>query len=290
MDTVLEATDLTKHYEDFSLRGVSLTVRKGSISGIFGPNAAGKSTLLRMLAGQAPVPAGTLRVLGESFGGAERDLKNRIGYVPQEPAFYETKTVEWHARFAAPCFARWDGAGFHRLLEDFRVNPLKKVKRLSGGQKKLLSLALAFSHGAELLILDEPTAGLDIVHRRSLLDRLRAVANGGETTVIVASHITDGLDEIAEDITFIHDGRVVLHESADDLATKWKWVVYKEGTVDRAVEERFASVRHQPFGCRGLANDFPAMREALAPALASGDARLDHASLEDILLSFIKGA
>ena len=149
MDTVIEATDLTKHYEDFSLRGASLTVRKGSVSGVFGPNAAGKSTLLRMLAGQTPVPAGTLRVLDQSYADAERDLKNRVGYVPQEPVFYENKTVEWHARLAAPCFARWDGAAFHRLLEDFRVNPLKKVKHLSGGQKKLLSLALALSHAAD---------------------------------------------------------------------------------------------------------------------------------------------
>ena len=290
MDTVLEAADLTKHYEDFSLRGVSLTVRRGSISGIFGPNAAGKSTLLRMLAGQTPVAAGTLGVLDQSYAAAERDLKNRIGYVPQEPVFFENRTVEWHARFVAPYFTRWDGAGFYRLLEDFRVNPLKKVKLLSGGQKKLLSLALAFSHGAELLILDEPTAGLDIVHRRSLLDRLRAAANGGEATVVVASHITDGLDEIAEDITFLHDGRVVLQESADELATKWKWVLYKEGSLGRAVEEGFARVRRQPYGNRGLTADFPAVREALAPALASGDARIEHASLEDILLSFIKGA
>ncbi len=290
MDTVLEATDLTKHYEDFSLRGINLAVRRGSISGIFGPNAAGKSTLLRMLAGQTPVPSGSLLVLGHSYGEAERDLKNRIGYVPQEPVFYENKTVEWHARFAAPCYARWDGAGFFRLLEDFRVNPLKKVKHLSGGQKKLLSLALALSHGAELLILDEPTAGLDIVHRRALLDRLRGLANAGDTTVIVASHITDGLDEIAEDITFLHEGRVVLRESADDLATRWKWVVYKDGSLDRAIEAQFATVRRQPFGSRGLTADFPGVREALAPALASGDARVDHASLDDILLSFIKGA
>ena len=135
MDMVLEATELTKHYEDFSLRSVGLTVRRGSIAGIFGPNTAGKSTLLRMLAGQTPVPAGTLRVLGESFGSAERDLKNRIGYVPQEPTFYPDKTVEWLARFSAPYFARWDGAGFYRLLDQFKVNPLKKVKHLSGGQK-----------------------------------------------------------------------------------------------------------------------------------------------------------
>jgi ABC-2 type transport system ATP-binding protein len=290
MDTVLEATDLTKHYEGFSLRGVSLAVRRGSVSGIFGPNAAGKSTLLRMLAGQVPVPSGSLRVLGEAYGRAERDLKNRVGYVPQEPVFYQDKTVEWHARFVAPYFARWDGAGFYGLLETFRVNPLKKVKHLSGGQKKLLSMAVALSHGAELLILDEPAAGLDVVHRRWLLDRLRALAAGGEATVIVASHITDGLDEIAEDVTFLDDGRIVLQAGADDLMTRWKWVLYREGSLDHAIEERFASVRRQPFGNRGLTGDFPAVREALAPALASGDARIDHASLEDILLSFVKGA
>jgi hypothetical protein len=82
----------------------------------------------------------------------------------------------------------------------------------------------------------------------------------------------------------------VLHEGADELATRWKWVLYKEGSLDRAIEEGFARVRRQPFGNRGLTADFPAVREALAPALASGDARIEHASLEDILLSFIKGA
>ena len=289
MDTVLEATDLTKHYEDFSLRGVSLTVRRGSISGIFGPNAAGKSTLLRMLAGQTPAPAGTLCVLGESFGSAERDLKNRIGYVPQEPVYYETKTVEWHARFAAPCFARWDGAGFYRLLDEFKVNPLKKVKHLSGGQKKLLSMAFALSHDAELLILDEPTAGLDVVHRRALLDRLRAFVADGDKTVLAASHITDGLDEIAEDIWFLDNGRVAAHEDKDDLLARWKWVHFKDGALPKAIEESLVRVKRLPFGSSGLTGDFLNLRGALAGPLASGDVRLDNATLEDVLLSFIKG-
>lgn len=290
MDTVLEASNLTKHYEDFSLRGVSLTVRKGSISGIFGPNAAGKSTLLRMLAGQTPVPTGTLRVLGEAFGSAERDLKNRIGYVPQEPVFYENKTVEWHARFGAPYFARWDGAGFYRLLEDFRVNPLKKVKHLSGGQKKLLSMAFALSHDAELLILDEPTAGLDVVHRRALLDRLRVFVAAGDRTVLAASHITDGLDEIAEDIWFLDDGRVVAHEDKDDLLARWKWVHFKEGALPKAIEEVLVRVKRLPFRSSGLTGDYLTLRGALAGPLASGDVKLDNATLEDVLLSFIKGA
>ena len=126
--------------------------------------------------------------------------------MPQEPVFYPDKTVQWTARFAAPYFASWDGARFFGLLDEFRVNPLKKVKHLSGGQKKLLALAFALSHGAELLILDEPTAGLDVVYRRALLDRLRAFVADGDKAVIVASHVTDGLDEIAEEIHILRRG------------------------------------------------------------------------------------
>ena len=290
MDTVLEATELTKHYEDFSLRSVSLAVRRGSIAGIFGPNAAGKTTLLKVLAGQTPAQTGAVRVFGSSYSEAEQDLKNRVGYVPQEPAFYLDKTVQWIARFAAPHFARWEGACFYTFLDEFKVNPLKKVKHLSGGQKKLLSLALALSHGAELLVLDEPTAGLDVVHRRALLDRLRAFVADGDRTVLAASHITDGLDEIAEEIWFLDDGRVVAHEDKDDLLARWKWVHFKDGALPKAIEEGLVRVKRLPFGSSGLTGDFLNLRGALAGPLASGDVRLDNATLEDVLLSFIKGA
>ena len=239
MDTVLEAADLTKRYEDFSLRGVSLTVRGAPSRESSAPTQPASPRCCGCWPARRRA-AGTLRVLGGRSAARSGTSRTASGMCPRSRPSSRIRTVEWHARFAAPCFARWDGAGFYRLLEDFRVNPLKKVTQLSGGQE-LLSLALAFSHGAELLILDEPTAGLDIVYRRSLLDRLRALANGGETTVVVASHITDGLDEIAEDITFLHDGRVVLQAGADDLMTRWKWILYKEGLLDRAIEERFAT-------------------------------------------------
>jgi ABC-2 type transport system ATP-binding protein len=290
MDTVVEARSLAKRYEDFSLRDISLEVRCGSIAGIFGPNAAGKSTLLRMLAGLAPLHTGSLRLFGLSYDGAEQELKNRVGYVPQEPVYYADRTVQWIARFVAPYFARWDGAGFYALLDEFKVNPLKKVTHLSGGQRKMLSLAVAVSHGADLLILDEPTAGLDLVHRHALLDRLRAFVAGGERTVIVASHITDGLDAIAEEIWFLDGGRVVMHQDKDDLLARWKRVHYREGALPQAIEERLVQVKRQPFGSSGLTGDYPALRDALSGPLARGDAKLERASLEDILLTIVKGA
>jgi ABC-2 type transport system ATP-binding protein len=290
MDIILDARNLVKHYEDFSLRDVSLEVRRGSIAGFFGPNGAGKSTLIKILAHQVPTGTGSVRVFGLSYADREPEIKNRVGYVPQEPVFYPDKTVQWTARFAAPYFARWDGAGFYGLLEEFKVNPLKKVKHLSGGQKKLLSLAFALSHGADLLMLDEPTAGLDVVYRRALLDRLRAFVADGERSVIVASHVTDGLDEIAEDVFVLHEGRIAMHENMDDLLSRWKWIHFRDDALDPEVVRRLASVRRQPFGNSGLTGDFPSLGDGLARALAAGDVKIENAGVADILVSLIKGA
>jgi ABC-2 type transport system ATP-binding protein len=290
MDAILQARNLAKHYEDFSLRDVSLEVRSGSIAGLFGPNGAGKSTLMKILARQVPHHAGAVRVFGLSYDDREPEIKNRIGYVPQEPIFYADRTVQWTARFAAPYFTRWDGAGFYALLEEFRVNPLKKVKALSGGQKKLLALSLALSHGADLLILDEPTAGLDVLYRRALLDRLRTFVADGDRAVIVASHVTDGLDEIAEEIHILHDGRLVMDEDRNDLQSRWKWIHFRNGALGAAVVERLSCVRTQPFGSAGLTEDFPCLKPELEPALVRGDVKVENASLEDILVSIAKGA
>ncbi len=195
MTAILEASNLSKRYEDFTLSDVALSIPPGTISGIFGANGAGKTTLVKLLAHQIRPSSGTVRVFGLSYADREVEIKNRIGYAPQEPVFYWGKSVRGTARFVRPFYDRWDGGLFYKLLDGFGVPREKKVKHLSRGQKTLLCLALALSHEAELLILDEPTAGLDFIHRREILDRLREFVADGERTVIVSSHVTDGLDE-----------------------------------------------------------------------------------------------
>ena len=126
--------------------------------------------------------------------------------------------------------------------------PAEEGEAPLGRAEEAARLAFALSHGAELLILDEPTAGLDVVHRRALLDRLRAFVADGDRTAIVASHVTDGLDEIAEDIWFLDEGRVVAHEDKDDLLARWKWVHFKDGALPKAIEEGLVRVKRLPFG------------------------------------------
>jgi len=159
------------------------------------------------------------------------------------------------------------------MLDEFRVGREKAVKRLSTGQKTLFSIALALSHEADLLILDEPTAGLDALLRRAILDRLRKFAAEGERAVVVSSHITDGLAGIAEHINFLSEGRLVLQSEKDELLARWKRIHFKDGALPQDLVGQFADVRRQPFGSSGLVRDFPALRERLAAGIASGDPR-----------------
>jgi len=200
MDAILQTENLTKQYEDFTLRDISMQIPAGCIVGFFGPNGAGKTTLMKLLANQVPPSAGALRVFGLSYAEREKEIKNRIGYVAQDPSFYWNKSVRWTTRFVASVFSKWDGVLFHRLVDDFKVSYSAKARHLSRGHRTLFSIALALSHGADLLILDEPTSGLDVISRRNVLDRLRGFVAGGVRSVIVSSHITDGLDEISEDV------------------------------------------------------------------------------------------
>lgn len=147
MTPVLEAKSLNKRYQDFTLRDIFVEIPPGSITAFFGPTGAGKTTLMKLLAHQIPASSGTVRVFGLGYDDREREIKNRIGYVPQDPVFYMERSVEFNVRFAASFFERWDGGAFCRMLDEFRVSREKAVKRLSRGQRTLLSIALAAYYG-----------------------------------------------------------------------------------------------------------------------------------------------
>jgi len=289
MAAILEAQGLSKRYHGFTLHDISLEVPAGSVFGVFGPTGAGKTTLMKLLARQIPASGGTVRVFGLSYDDREKEIKNRIGYVPQEPSFYLERSVEYNARFAASFYERWDGGAFYRMLDEFKVGREKTFKRLSRGQKTLFSIALALSHGADLLILDEPTAGLDVILRRTILERLRAFAAKEEKTFIVASHITDGLEDIAEYVIFLDNGKLVYQAEKDELLARWKRIHYKEGALPPDVVAQMTDVRRQPFSSSGLVRDFAALRAALEPSIARGEVKVENARLDDVLIAMHQG-
>lgn len=289
MTPMIQVDNLKKYFDDFILGSLSFEVAGGGVVGLFGPNGAGKTTLLKLLAKQIPADQGVVKILGYTYPESEKTIKNLIGYVPQEPCFYWDKSVSWTARFVSRFYDHWERDRFHQFLEHFRLNPRQKTKNLSRGQKTLLSIAIALSHRAKLLILDEPTAGLDMILRRDLLAHIRKFSSQEGCSTIIASHFTDGLDDICDYVKFMSRGKLVLEESKDDLLDRWKWIHFKEGALSPALQERLLGLEKHPFHHSGLTPDYGNLHGELGAGLASGDIRIENASLDDILIALLKG-
>jgi ABC-2 type transport system ATP-binding protein len=191
------------------LRGISLSVAGGRITGLLGPSGCGKSTLMRAIVGVQLVQSGTVEVLGEPAGS--RSLRPRVGYLTQAPSVYGDLSVRDNLRY----FARVLGADDARVAEVTETVGLEQqsnalVARLSGGQRARVSLATALLGEPELLVLDEPTVGLDPVLRRDLWNTFRELADAG-ATLLVSSHVMDEADR-CDDLVLMRDGRVLACE------------------------------------------------------------------------------
>jgi len=289
MESVLEARNLVKIYSEFRLDNVSLSVPKGSIKGVIGPNGAGKTTTIRILMNLIRADGGEVSLFGLGYRDKEKEIKNRIGYVGEEQYFYPNKTVGWTGRFVAQYFKRWDENLFDSLLMRFGISRTKKTKDLSKGMKVKLSFTIALAHHPELLILDEPTSGLDPVVRRELLDLLKDSCREEGKSVLISSHITDDLTRIADYVTFMHQGRIVLEAEKDDLLANWKRIHYKTGALGENLLSQLVQVEHHMFGSSGIAKNYQALRPSLAEGVAREDVKVENVTLDDVLITFVKG-
>lgn len=204
MPNAVEIRGLSKDFGDFQLKGVSFAVPRGYIMGLIGPNGAGKTTVIKLILNLLRRDGGEIRVFDRDNLAHEVEVKSRIGFVHDTPYFFEHLTLRKLKDTVAPFYGTWDDRIFHRLMEEFNLPLRKRFSKLSRGMKMKFALALALSHRADLLILDEPTAGLDPVFRRELLSKLSAFIQDEGKTVLFSTHITSDLERIADFITFIH--------------------------------------------------------------------------------------
>lgn len=289
MHNVIEARELSRDFGDFALDAVSLDLPRGTILGLIGPNGSGKTTTIRMLMNMLSPDSGSIRIFGMDFGGSEVEIKNRIGYVGEEQYYYSNKRISWTARFVSRFYDRWDGIAFNGLMREFGLDPKAKTGKLSKGMKVRLSFAIAFSHHPELMILDEPTAGLDPVIRREMLDRLLAFRDESGGSVLISSHITDDIVRIADHVAFILDGRIVLHAEKDEILSDWKRIHYREGALDARTAAGLSRLERRPFGSTGITGRYRDLEPALSGGIASGDVRVENVSLDDVLIAFVEG-
>lgn len=214
------ARDVRKRFGSLeALRGLTLTVRAGEIYGLLGPNGSGKTTFIRSIAGLVRPDAGTLGVLGGS--PADAVASGRVGYMTQAAALYGELTVEENLRFFASLLGVADAA---RRIEDTLATVELGARRrspvgtLSGGMRQRVSLAAALLHGPRLLLLDEPTVGVDPALRRDFWDHFRSLARGG-VTILVSSHVMDEAGR-CDRLGLIREGRVIAEGAAEELVAR----------------------------------------------------------------------
>ncbi len=279
MENMLEIKNLRKDFKTFSLRDISFSLPRGYIMGFIGPNGAGKTTTLKLIMNLLREDSGSIEVFGLDHRIHEREIKQRIGFVHDQPVYYEQLSIQQMTGLIRPFYARWDEGKYQGYIRRFDLDPAKKIRELSKGMKTKYSLALALCHGAELLIMDEPTSGLDPVFRRELLDILYEVIQQEENSILFSSHITSDLDRVADYITFLNNGRLVFSEEKDHLLARFSLVKGGPEDLTEALKRGLIGFSQTPVGFEGLIS---------GRADASGLVQ-EAPSLEDIMFYYTKG-
>lgn len=221
----IELVGLTKRFRrTLAVDDLSLRVERGSTFGLVGPNGAGKSTTIKMLMGVLAPTAGQARVLGKDVFAEPVAVKQRVGYVPEIHHINRWMRVREAIGFCRSIYTWWNDETCREMLELFRLDPEKKVSQLSKGMLVKLSLLLAVAHDSELLVLDEPMAGLDPVAREEFLDGvLRTICDRGQT-VLFSTHTLDDVQRLADTVGILYEGQLFVHRNIESLLAGTKRV------------------------------------------------------------------
>ena len=292
---VISTSGLTKYYG--KARGVedlTMAVPQGAVYGFLGPNGAGKTTTIRCLLGMLKPTAGSSSVLGERVTLDGAALRRRVGYVAGEVRLYEKETGRWHLDYVAG-FRGTKGPLTAELLERFDLDPSRRVKELSKGNKQKLALILGMAHDPELLILDEPTSGLDPLNQEAVYSVIEERVAAGRT-VFLSSHVLSEVERVCDKVGIIRSGRLVAEEGVKSLLGKRLREV--EVTFADPVEasllgelpgvDSVVAVYDQSLAARVRGDAIDGVLKRIASRKVS-DIRIQHASLEDVFLEFYRG-
>lgn len=283
MENILEVQNLRKEYKDFTLKDISFNLKKGYIMGFIGPNGAGKTTTIKLMLNLIQKDSGQIKIFGKNHKKNEREIKDRIGFVFDKNYYYEELTLKDMKRIIAPLYSQWDNQMFNQYIERFNLPINQKIKEFSKGMQMKASLAVALSHHADLLVMDEPTSGLDPVIRSELLDILGDFIQDEQKAVFFSTHITSDLDKIADYVTFIDNGEIVLSSTKDEILDNYGLVKGRKELLNSQTKEIFVGVDENSFGFEGLVTDRGEAKKVLGDEII-----IEKPSLEDIMLYQIK--
>ena len=220
---LIECTAVQKHYPDFAL-DVTLTVPENTIVGLVGLNGSGKTTLFRLLTGLAKADAGSCRMLGQAADSLSVSMKEQIGVVLADTGFPAVFTPRDVKKVLAAFYTQFDPAYFDALVKRFAIPSDKAIETFSTGMKARMRVIAAISHRPKVLLLDEPTAGLDVVARNQILDLLREYMETPGCSILISSHIASDLENLCDSFRLISRGRILLAEDMDVLRDEYGYV------------------------------------------------------------------
>lgn len=276
----VEISNLCKTYGDFSLKNISFSLPSGSILGLVGENGAGKSTTIKMIMGSALPDSGSVQVFGKSNKGRDfAQTKEDIGVVLDEAYFPEIISASNVSKIMKYTYKNWDEKQYSEYIKQFKLPEKKPFKDYSRGMKMKLAIAVALSHKAKLLILDEATSGLDPMVRDEMLDIFNDFTREDDHSILISSHIVSDLEKICDYIAFIHEGRLVLFEEKDRLLHEYAIVKMPAQRFESVPPEAVKSKKVTPYGVEALV-----IRSMLSNAFST-----EYTTLEDIILFLAKG-
>ncbi len=247
--------DVRKKYGDYEFR-MSMEIPHGRITGLVGKNGAGKSTAIKLILGLTKPDSGSISVLGSEGRELSPADKQKIGVSLAESGFSTQLTVEDVKHILSKMYPAFEQNLFEKQCGSLKLPTNKKIKEFSTGMKAKLRVLTAITHKAELLILDEPTAGLDVEARNEILDLLREyVAENEKRTILISSHIATDLESLCDDIYLIHDGKLILHEDTDVILAQYGVLKVNEEQYTTLDQRAILKVQKEHYGYACFTND-----------------------------------
>ncbi|PWA10068.1 sodium ABC transporter ATP-binding protein [Pueribacillus theae] len=284
MENCVQVRNVSKDFGGFSLKDISFDIKQGFITGLIGPNGAGKSTTIRCLMNLINIDHGEIQLFGKTHESDTKEIKQRIGYVSDENYYYEELSIEKNKRIIAPFYETWNDDAFYRYLKMFNLPAMKQVKKLSKGMKIKFALAMALAHDPELIIMDEPTSGLDPIFRRELLDLLLEILQDEKKAVFFSTHITTDLEQIADYITFINDGKIVFSKEKEEIMEQYAIVKGARTYLADIRNQQVVGFKETDVGFECLMVDRKQIPSELKQSLA-----IEKPTLEEIMYYTVRG-
>ena len=280
---MLEIQNLKKTYQHFTL-DCSLSVKEGMITGLVGRNGAGKTTTFKAILGLVTKDSGTIQLFGKDISTLQQEDRERIGTVLPCALFSDDLTIHAIMKVLASLYRNFDKPYFDQLVQQFKLPMNKPVRTFSTGMKTTLSLVIALTHKADFLILDEPTAGLDVVVRNTLLDLLRSFMEENPThSILISSHNAQDLETLCDDFYMIDQGKILLHEETDNLLNAYAVLKVTEEQYAHLEKDLLLTSVREPYGYQCLVKERQFFKENYL------DIIIERCSIDDIVAMLSKG-